>query len=210
MELLAAEAQAKRRPPPPAAAALLKKAKFLAKRTTPFRGRKLKSSRSVADLEKRMSAARTLVRLSWSWAPLAGLAKGCSDLSSDMATKRLHRCFERFAQSFEAKVLLEAVKTWTELHKWCSQHAITKEAWPVDPMFLEDFLETFRDRGRSVPRAKYATLVFLERHVQAPLITAGIHVPAPAAGKKAVRGQATPLQPLMARHVRLAFQADCF
>ena len=37
MELLAAEAQAKRRPPPPAAAALLKKAKFLAKRTTPFR-----------------------------------------------------------------------------------------------------------------------------------------------------------------------------
>jgi hypothetical protein len=75
-------------------------------------------------------------------------------------------------------------------------------------MFLEDFLETFRDRGRSVPRAKYATLVFLERHVQAPLITAGIHVPAPAAGKKAVRGQATPLQPLMARHVRLAFQAD--
>jgi hypothetical protein len=112
------------------------------------------------------------------------------------------------AESFEAKVLGDAVKVWDELRRWCDQHSVTQEAWPIDPMFLEDFLEQFRVRGRSVPRAKYAALIFLERHAQAPLVTTGVHVPAPVATKKAVRGQATPLQPIMARHVRLAFQSD--
>ena len=86
-------------------------------------------------------------------------------------------------------MLLEAAKVWQELRRWCEAEAIQTEAWPLDPIFIEDFLEPLRGKGRSVPRAKYNALVFLERHVQAPLCTTGVHVPLPAKQKKAAQAK---------------------
>ena len=174
-------------------------------RVRPFAGARKGTQRKAVDLAKRRQAARALVELSWSWAPQAGLAKGCTDTRSETSLRRFQRYCERLEHSFEAKVLLDAARVWHELRSWCEAEAIQTEAWPLDPMVIEDFLELFRGKGRSVPRAKHNALVFLEMHVQAPLCTTGVHVPLPAKQKKAARGQAVPLQPLMVRSVRQAF-----
>ena len=177
-------------------------------RSRAFKGAKGNVQRKAVDNEKRRQAAQTLVELSWGWAPAAGLAKGCTDLSSVAAQRRFQRCCERLTQGFEAKSMLEACKAWKELTQWCQEEGIEADAWPLDPMFIEDFLDQFRAKGRSVPRAKFNALVFLQRHASAPLSVTGVHVPTPAAQKKATRGQAVPLQPLMVRSLRKAFQQD--
>ena len=74
----------------------------------------------------------------------------------------------------------------------------------MDHMFVGDFLDQYRDKGRSVPRAKYNALVFARRQLQAPLAVEGVHVLTPLAQKRARRG-AVPLQPAMVRCLRQPF-----
>ena len=174
----------------------------------PFRGVRKPLARKQKDHLARQKIADRLMDIAAKWAPHAGPARGCNLAGGDWLQKRLARCKQRLVQNFEAKVLHEAERCWKSFHEWLAQEDLVGLSWPIDGMFIEDFLETFREKGRSVPRARYNALVFLEKHLQAPLLTSDVHVPVPAATVKAARGQATPLQPAMAKRLREAFTQD--
>ena len=115
-----------------------------AKPRRPFRGAKLGTQRKEIDDSKRQQAAFSLMQLAWSWAPDAGPAKGCVDTASEQAQRRFQRGCARLHGSFEAKVLTDVAKVWSELQGYCKQEAIPPEAWPLDHMFVEDFLDQYR------------------------------------------------------------------
>ena len=74
---------------------------------------------------------------------------------------------------FGAKVLRRGQDV-ERIARYCEQEAIPPEAWPLNHMFVEDFLGQYRNKGGSAPRAKYNALVFARRHLQAPLDVGGL------------------------------------
>ena len=89
MEMLAK--QARSAPSRPGPARRVYKVGGRTLRIRPFAWARKGTQRKAIDLAKRQQAARALVELSWSWAPQAGLAKGCTDTRSETSLRRFQR-----------------------------------------------------------------------------------------------------------------------
>ena len=106
----------------------------------------LKLNPQSQDESRRSALAEELVDLSFSWAPAAGLLCSLPMQGGLMKLRRRRLCIRRIS-AFEAPSLRQHQLCWASVLAWAKELKIPQEAWPLSAGILEDFLETFIDKG---------------------------------------------------------------
>jgi hypothetical protein len=145
--------------------------------------------------EARMAAAKSAVELSFSWAPKFGLAKGLGEAKDQLLGKVMIIMTNQIAM-MEASVIGRATKRW---EKW-TDHLKEDNFDPFNPMGTTVMLKVWMfDQGaRTAPLACFNELVWLKKHLKAPLCLDDVTKPvltAPPKGEGTTTNQAVVLEP---------------
>lgn len=142
----------------------------------------------IEDTSKRQLAACEAASLSWSWAPEAGIAKGLT-LGTPIAKRKFEGAVRRVAQ-FEAVATRSSVVTW---HKWVEHGKLqglksAPRSWDQETLvYLDDSIDA-SSSARTTSLAVYNKMLWMQRHVSAPVDLCNILKPEPPNRQRADYG----------------------
>ena len=147
------------------------------------------------DQQRRHTAARAVVELSWNWQSL-GFGVGFK-VPEFMASRRQESLVRTLGDVFEERLLLDVVKTWRAFCEWFERQQVgmPKDGWPS--VYIEDFLEGVASRsGGATALLTFYRLKWLVKRARAPLLFEDVQIPVVAAsGKKGGAQQMPALEP---------------
>jgi hypothetical protein len=127
------------------------------------------------DTKNRLAMAEQAVALSWSWAPNYGLAKNLPP-SDEVQLRRRNACIMRIGK-FEPRAVRAAVLMWMKWVQYLQLQALRPmDITITDTWVIEDFLDQV-SKTATGPRSAYDKLLWLQKHLMAPVFMDSIPKP---------------------------------
>ena len=150
----------------------------------------------------RRAAAEAAVQLSFSWAPLYGLAANSGSTPMSTLDQWRQQCIGDIAE-FEERYIMHGLRTWSLWERYCAENSITPTAMEDNTLSVQVWIKSHA--SATGPLAAYNAMKWLRTHLKAPVILDLAPKPKRKAQKAEDKGQT---QAVVAEPGMVAFLAE--